>query len=77
MASTDCLESHQISRNCGRRLTLFIYFQYVVVNLRFQLYDDDIYIYSIITDCICSCYINCAVGSKYIGTFFTKLNTSI
>lgn len=44
MASTGCLESPQIFRNCGRRLTLFIYFQYVVVNIRFQLYYDDIFI---------------------------------
>lgn len=42
MASTDCLESPQISRNCGERLTLFIYFQYVVVNISFQLCCDDI-----------------------------------
>ena len=71
MASTDCLESPQISRNYGRRHTLLIYFLYVVVNIRFQLYGD------YVTSCLCSCYINFAVGSAYTGAFFTKLNTSI
>lgn len=58
MASTDCLESPQISRNCGTRLTLFIYFQYAVSSIRFQLYHAVDIMCSVTTGCICSCYIN-------------------